>query len=274
MDYEQLGLTLPESTLSWEAHRASVRPLLASVLELLTRATAGPNIYGSFAKLSPDGSWLKIALGCSQLTMDGSLETFSGVWPRRATMFAGIVGEPPTSERRISGTGFLSSDHWATPNTMDFLPQRSTEALIRQATTTRKGRSAPANLREQIDPAVVATWPTPTTRGYHSPTPPGSPRAERKAAQGWTVDLNDAVAMWATPTVNDAKNATLPPSQIDRGSVIGDTLRCGISGLLNPDWDEVLMGYEPGWTRLPSGWKAKGGRKAGGQTNTIGSHQE
>ena len=41
---------------------------------------------------------------------------------------------------------------WATPNTMDSLSLRSEEALRRQATTTRKGRTAPANLREQVDP--------------------------------------------------------------------------------------------------------------------------
>jgi len=35
---------------------------------------------------------------------------------------------------------------------MDSLPLRSEEALKRQATTTRKGRTAPANLREQVDP--------------------------------------------------------------------------------------------------------------------------
>jgi hypothetical protein len=40
---------------------------------------------------------------------------------------------------------------WATPNTMDSLPLRSDEALRRQANTTRKGRSAPSNLREQVN---------------------------------------------------------------------------------------------------------------------------
>lgn len=40
---------------------------------------------------------------------------------------------------------------WATPNTMDSMPLRSDEALRKQATTVRKGRSSPANLREQVD---------------------------------------------------------------------------------------------------------------------------
>lgn len=47
---------------------------------------------------------------------------------------------------------------WATPNTMDHLAGRSTEAMKRQFETTRKGRTAPSNLREQVNPAM---WPTP-----------------------------------------------------------------------------------------------------------------
>ena len=41
---------------------------------------------------------------------------------------------------------------WATPNTMDHMKLRSDEALLRQATVARKGRTFPANLREQVDP--------------------------------------------------------------------------------------------------------------------------
>jgi DNA (cytosine-5)-methyltransferase 1 len=44
---------------------------------------------------------------------------------------------------------------WATPNTMDMLPSRSYEAMKHQATNgARKNRTAPGNLREQIDPLM------------------------------------------------------------------------------------------------------------------------
>ena len=57
------------------------------------------------------------------------------------------------------GIEFGSSDEiWATPNTMDHLPQRSKEALKKQATTARKGRKKPANLREQVNPETVQAW--------------------------------------------------------------------------------------------------------------------
>src|SRR3990167_11142076 len=51
-----------------------------------------------------------------------------------------------------------STGFWPTPNTMDFLPQRSLEALKRQATVARKGRSKPANLREAVNPEAVQVY--------------------------------------------------------------------------------------------------------------------
>ena len=52
---------------------------------------------------------------------------------------------------------------WATPNTMDTLPPRSQEAKDRQFNTSRKGRTAPANLREQVLPSM---WPTASSRDH------------------------------------------------------------------------------------------------------------
>jgi hypothetical protein len=53
---------------------------------------------------------------------------------------------------------------WATPNTLDHMALRSDEALLRQATGARKGRTFPANLREQVDPRsqeIYASGKTP-----------------------------------------------------------------------------------------------------------------
>jgi len=49
---------------------------------------------------------------------------------------------------------------WATPKTMDKLPPKSPEALEREATVARPGRSKPANLRDQV--SNMQNWPTPT----------------------------------------------------------------------------------------------------------------
>jgi hypothetical protein len=56
--------------------------------------------------------------------------------------------------------------------------------------------------------------------------------------------------MWPTPTAQDAKNSTLPPSQKDRDSIPGELLKSGHVGQLNPTWVEWLMGFPEGWTDL------------------------
>lgn len=104
------------------------------------------------------------------------------------------------------------SGFWATPTTMDSLPPKSPEALQREATIARPGRKKPANLRDQV--SNMQNWPT--------------------------------------PTVNDSKNSTLPPSQLNRDNIPGALLRTGEQpgGLLNPAWVEWLIGWPIGWTDL------------------------
>ena len=48
------------------------------------------------------------------------------------------------------------SKRWATPNTLDAMPPKSTQALEREATIARPGRSRPANLRDQV--SNESTW--------------------------------------------------------------------------------------------------------------------
>lgn len=61
-----------------------------------------------------------------------------------------------------------------------------------------------------------------------------------------------AAMTWPTPTVNDSKNSTLPPSQIKHDNIPGALLRNGETpgGNLNPTWVEWLMGWPLGWTDL------------------------
>lgn len=46
--------------------------------------------------------------------------------------------------------------NWATPNTLDHLPPKEGAAIKKQFETHRKGRTAPSNLREQVNPK---SWP-------------------------------------------------------------------------------------------------------------------
>jgi hypothetical protein len=56
-----------------------------------------------------------------------------------------------------------------------------------------------------------------------------------------------------TPTTNDAKNASLPPSQAERDGLAGHMLRnnsipTGAATYLNPSFVEEMMGFPVGWT--------------------------
>ncbi len=58
-----------------------------------------------------------------------------------------------------------------------------------------------------------------------------------------------------TPTVNDSKNSSLPPSQADRdglaGAMLSDTsIPTGEATYLNPSFVEEMMGFPVNWTKL------------------------
>lgn len=82
-----------------------------------------------------------------------------------------------------SGDGLATAVRmWATPNTIDSLPQRSDEATEKMRAGARKGRTMPSNLREQVDERTMSAWRTPSARDHRS----GSPRKE-----GQQINLND-----------------------------------------------------------------------------------
>ncbi len=119
-------------------------------------------------------------------------------------------------------------------------------------------------------------WPTP-----HS-SEPGEPpeklfnRMKRYGRTGSQVHMHLSTAVQMnylpTPTANDAKNSTFPPSLRGRDSLIGammttpsaddtghrkkpysqggEALSYQIGGQLNPAWVEWLMGFPPGFTDL------------------------
>ena len=111
-----------------------------------------------------------------QLEWAGST-IYKQTWKQKVTPAGWSYYQLAASVLRIKETDSSTSQSgWATPNTMDYMALRSDEALLRQATTTRKGRSFPANLREQVDPRsqeIYAThqipqaaWATPNTRDW------------------------------------------------------------------------------------------------------------
>ena len=104
------------------------------------------------------------------------------------------------------------------PNTMDHLPPRSPEAMKRMYEGQRKGRTAPSNLREWVNPEM---WPTPARRDYKGQNSLGSMKKKlENGGRPHQGQLPNAVAM--------------------KGDV----------GSLCCEWVEWLMGWPVGWTDL------------------------
>lgn len=98
-------------------------------------------------------------------------------------------------------------------------------------------------------------WPTPQARDYRSGDHPEGKRAKRKQAQGWSINLNDAVRKWPMPTASMSKGSS--PATLTRKSGADRTndrldhaVMASDGGQLNPTWVEWLMGWPQGWTDL------------------------
>ena len=175
----------------------------------------GKNMRDSLARCGLSLSLPKTHL-CFAL---GDLELSSKTWPRWGIMLDGECSELGMSVRHIKETECGS---WPTPTTMDKLPPKSAEALHREATVARPGRSRPANLRDCVHPEQMKNWPTPCTRDYKGAnTLEGLTRKDGKSGMD---QLPNAVAYGGTQTQQKAQ--------------------------LNPSWVEWLMGWPIGFTDL------------------------
>ena len=144
---------------------------------------------------------------------------------------------------------------WATPNTMDYLPQRSPEALLRQAETSREGRKRPANLREQVCAETVRLWPTPRAADSKGTGSAGSKSADHDLKKH---NLKGVVMFYPTPTTGAGLCGGTGNFQqlkkLQQAGQISEEERRNMSqgngGQLNPTWVEALMGFPVGWTEL------------------------
>jgi hypothetical protein len=112
----------------------------------VSEAGCGESLPGLSEKLVHDTVSLKTAHNLFDSDLIESLKTL----PKWGMLQSGVLSEQDTSLIPIKET---ESGYWPTPNCMDCLTLRSRDALIRQFTTTRKGRTKPANLREAVHPA-------------------------------------------------------------------------------------------------------------------------
>ena len=257
-------------------------------LELAKRRAAD-----CIAKSCESLTWLDPE-SCSWKTSQQSFltgwEPFSQTFPRAGILHDGCVYELPMLARITTGIdGGCSPDGqtfhhtpntsgldggsnsrkalakrqemFATPNTMDVLPNRSYEAMKRQATNGgRKNRQRPSNLREQIDPLMqqaydearaennlvsnMQMWPTPSATDYKGSGKNGElrDRLDYAAERGATKSN-----VFATPQARDFRSGSQDRwENPDRSRNLNDQVATQENGKLNPRWVEWLQNWPLG----------------------------
>ena len=273
MDLEEL------TSLSVGSHASpGVRPGSKEARKMT--ATSGRTSLELLHKKDPLGAFSKTFMVTSQwVSTKCSLTWKAKATPRGRLLFQLAVSTLPTKE--------TDSGLWATPNTMDHLPQRSEEATRKMQEGHRKGRSKPSNLREQVDEKTMSLWPTPTAMTGGTGVAP----SHKDGSHGWNIGaaVNDSLSknpirMWPTPLSSDYKNMDTanqmslstsvrmwptPVARDHKGGYQGGRIRNGkvswdsldvavqhtdnqekTGGQLNPMFVEWLMGYPKGWTDL------------------------
>ena len=237
----------------------------------------GEKWRGSFVKWDHDSSLWKT----HQCSLLGDLELFSETWPQWGLMRNGECWEQQMLAQTIRGTESGSgeklptptaSDYknqptsaswkakgainyklsnpeiqakWATPTTMDSLPPKSAQALHKEATQARPGRSKPANLRDQV--SNMHMWPTPV----HSEARQGL-QIRREGKKGSQTSLTTAVMTWPTPRTKGMCGGSGSWDLLNKNTTVEEArlMGAGNGGQLNPTWVEWLMGFPLGWTDL------------------------
>ena len=243
---ENLGGELLTWFLAGFPAKTSAPPERAEESKTANAPASGWKWPGSSAKYDPaSASWKT-----RQCSLLGDSEEFSGTWPRWGTMRNGECWERQMWERRTSGTEY---GLWPTVTVCGNYNRKGASAnsgdglatAVKMWPTPTKsdgeggpgcsGRAGGLNLR-----TAVALLPTPTATNTKAVHMRGADKGKARQARSYLP----------TPTVNDAKNSTLPPSQVEHDNLPGYLLRDGekSGGQLSPMWVEWLMGWPLGWT--------------------------
>ena len=147
-----------------------------------TKETSGRRRSNVFAMFDPDTHSWKTSQVC--LILDTSAKS-SLRWPKQGLMQDGVCSEQTMWVHR---TVEKDSGYWPTPNTLDSLPPKSPEALLREATVTRPGRRQPANLRDAV--SNMKFWPTPVQEAEQK-TGQLHPNWVESYLMGWPIGWTD-----------------------------------------------------------------------------------
>jgi hypothetical protein len=185
---------------------------------------------------------------------------FSDRWPRSGTTRRGIAYKLPTLARRTSGTGSGSAAYWATPsvNELGIDPARIVDKHGNPPThpNQRLYDKHTGRLVQDGLPQQVLMFPTPQARDWKS--------GSTKTDYGNSRPLSEHVK-FPTPTAGDAKSSgsgNNPDSAAHTGTSLTDFVRPDrpnldgsrqrevVTGQLNPEFVEWLIGLPLGWTMI------------------------
>lgn len=269
---------LLESTSSQVVSPVNLSAMRASEAARQTTAISGRKCAESLASSDPLGCLLRMLMDSSVwLSPTGNLSwktkqqfakkrKWSSKQSGKTLKRLGIDPSQSLFQLAVSvpHTGDTGSSFWASPQARDY---RSGDEPESQRSTRKRELGWSQNLNDQ-----VKLWSTPRAndaekRGMIS----ADPRHGLPGAVLWPTPTNSTATMadliqakfsgnnpgrpsyedaklWPTPAAQDAKNATLPPSQANRDTIPGAVLRSGLTGQLNPEWVEALMNFPIGWT--------------------------
>ena len=222
-----------------------------SAREPQTTGTFGLSSPKWCGRFDPDTYSLRTCQDSLPGMEDATSERSSVTWPRSGLISDGVCWELTMSAPH---TGESGCGYWRTPNLMDSLSPKSNEALAHEY-THREGRSEPNNLRDQLAVRMgLRMWPTPsvgdvtgghTSRSGNRKDEPLLNRAVKLAGGPLTRQT------YPTPrTITGGAESSQRKQELGRMKSGGGDLQSVVTGQLNPEWVEWLMGWPIGWTAL------------------------
>ena len=203
---------------------------------------SGRSFFPLFKAKDPLGAFSKMFMGTSLWGSTKCYLTWRGkATPQGRSLFQ-LVPRTHLTEEIDSG---LSQEMWATPVADD--------TGIRKKKYSQGGTALSMQASQEM-------WPTPrASAGMNDSMQSANKQVNKK---GYKHKLEQAVAMWPTPAARDYKGANSyerTKNKLEQGerAQMGQLPNAvmmqegkQISGSLNPQWVEWLMGYPEGWTDL------------------------
>jgi hypothetical protein len=224
-------------------------PLPANEKVPRTNATSGLSASDCFGIYDPASRCSRTSSAFLALTTDFFSTPYLATWPRCGTLANGKLFQQPMLARPTaeSASGCSVSMNWPTAegfvsyhngiphgtklsDAVKVEPTRNWPTPTQQDAENTAGASQMDRNSLPLNTAVVAYGPLDPVTGPPAPDSRNTDGSRRES--------------WATPTADDANNATR-----ESGAFQSLTRQ---AGKLNPSWVETLMGYPIGWTQLPA----------------------